>query len=83
MSTTVRQALGARPHPFLHESRRQDDREADDEKNDRERLHPLGQSDALGKNLDDLQGDPAGTEIDPQHLPKRAAVDLVDELLRP
>jgi len=34
------------------------------------------------EGLDALEGDPGSDEVDPQHLPERAAVDLVDEALQ-
>ncbi len=68
-------------HPLLHERRRKHDREADHEKHDGERLHPIRQADALGQNLHDLESNPASTEIDPQNLPEGSPVRLVNELL--
>ena len=36
----------------------------------------------FGEGLDALEGDPGSDEVDPQHLPERAPVDLVDEALQ-
>jgi len=67
--------------PVLHHRRRQDDREPDHKESQGEGRKPLGKSEVLGEHIDDLQSHPGANRVDAQHLPQRAAVNLLDQLL--
>jgi hypothetical protein len=44
-------------------------------------VYPLGKTQHRDEGLDPLKGDPGSAEVDPEHLPERAPVDLLDEAL--
>jgi hypothetical protein len=68
-------------HALLDEGRSHHDGEPEEEQHEGERPHPLGEPGRLGELLDDLERDPRAGEVDPEHLPQGAPVDLVDDLL--
>ena len=51
------------------------------EEGEGEGREPFGKAEVLGKHIHDLQSHPGTYRVDAQHLPQRAAVNLLDELL--
>ena len=67
---------------LLHEGRGQHDGQPQDHDHHGEARHPGRQAQPGDEGLDALEGDPGSDEVDPQHLPERAPVDLLDEALQ-
>ncbi len=80
----VRDGLSGRlraANPFLHERGGQDDGKSEHQEREGERGKPLRETEVLSQDIHDLQGHPRADGVDAEHLPQRAAVNLVDELL--
>ncbi len=78
--------LGAGPSPargldLAHARRRHHERQAQKEEDHRHRWQIGWQREPLGDGIDDLEAEPAGSDIDEEHLPDRAVVDLDDQPL--
>ncbi len=65
----------------MDEGRGDDDRQPDDEQEDGETGEPLREAESLGEGLNHLQADPGTHQVNAQHLPQRAVMDLDDQAL--